>query len=103
MMSFKLLNVDKEFERLSKELEKESKGKLPIRQIVAELKDATPVDTGLARDSWTTDGNKIENSVPYIEHLNRGSSKQAPAHFIENVCLKHGKAVGQIVETTPDA
>jgi len=82
-------------------------------QALAELKRRTPVDTGRARNSWvltqspaefradlaptggvsTTLANapsktKIEqlyitNGVDYIDKLNSGSSKQAPARFIE--------------------
>ncbi len=51
------------------------------------LKEATPVDTGEARDGWKIKDSKIINNVGHIEHLNKGSSKQAPSHFIERVLL----------------
>ena len=84
-------------EQISEELRKAS------ASMIAELRAATPVDTGHARDSWSarvTGDNKVvvENSVDYIEHLNEGSSKQAPAHFVERIALKYGKPVGVIVE-----
>lgn len=51
------------------------------------LVDATPVDTGKAKNSWSltreNKGYSIRNSVSYIKELNTGSSKQAPAMFIE--------------------
>lgn len=58
--------------------------------IHAGLVMVTPVDTGRARNGWqlSADGNggmTVENQVPYIEALNTGHSKQAPAGFIEQV------------------
>ena len=45
-------------------------------------KALTPVRSGRARDNWTKqdtrDGFEVENSVPYIGLLDKGSSKQAP-------------------------
>lgn len=74
--------------------------------LVVALKAKTPVDTGLARDSWTVDGKgDITNPVPYIEELNKGSSVQAPSHFIETTVLQH-KAVrpnGQICSYNPSS
>ena len=57
--------------------------------IVDSLKLATPVDTGNARDGWHREGTTIVNDVPYITELNRGSSKQAPFHFVEKVLAKY--------------
>lgn len=57
--------------------------------LLAGLVLATPVDTGQARNGWqidTTGGQTtVENRVPYINRLNEGHSKQAPAGFVENV------------------
>ena len=58
-----------------------------INTTLEALKEATPVDTGHARDGWTSTGNSIKNEVDYISILNRGSSKQAPTHFIEKTVL----------------
>lgn len=46
---------------------------------------STPVDTGNARAGWTVDAKAglIENNVEYVAALNNGTSKQAPAGFIE--------------------
>jgi len=71
--------------------------------MLQELKNATPVDTGNARDSWaiSQDQNgivRIANSTDYIDDLNRGTSKQAPSFFIEKVAIKYGKPVGVIVK-----
>lgn len=42
----------------------------------------TPKKSGYARSQWTKEvsdtGFKVENRVPYIERLEKGSSKQAP-------------------------
>jgi len=96
---------------------------------VNELKKNTPVDTGRARNSWllTSDKNSfidaqggyssagtgqmgpvsnkdietlyITNGVPYIEDLNKGSSKQAPARFVESAVLKAFTPEGVLFET----
>lgn len=58
-----------------------------IKTTVQALKEATPVDTGHARDSWTSTGNSIKNEVEYISILNQGTSQQAPRYFIEKTVL----------------
>lgn len=66
------------------------------------IADNTPVDTGMAQAGWALQGSKYKyvlvNPVPYIKYLNRGTSKQAPAHFIELTAIKFGRPVGTIVE-----
>lgn len=111
-MSMKIKNVDKEFERLKALIQKAESNNVVIESqaMRQELHEETPKDTGLASNSWEISYKRdekgniissvIENTVPYIEHLNSGSSKQAPAFFVEGVALKHGKAVGAIVKTT---
>ena len=46
----------------------------------------TPVRSGRARDSWnqraTARGFTVNNTVPYIEQLEKGRSKQAPRGII---------------------
>lgn len=105
-MKFSISNIEKEFLRINRE--STNKIKLDLEQesktIVQELKDATPVDTGNARNHWkgevvSNDKVVIENTVPYIEKLNQGSSKQAPAFFVESVALRHGRPVGTILDT----
>ena len=98
-------------ERMRREVEKQCKA-LAL-DIDARLRRATPVDTGHARRNWVPsvgqphsgevsgDGEHatgvaevlaytlqagplwVSNSVPYINALNYGHSKQAPAGFIE--------------------
>jgi hypothetical protein len=92
----------------------------------SELVQVTPVDTGRARSSWllsknaqlvnkiSTDTNvsvsvlgpipknKIEtlyitNGTPYIQQLNAGSSRQAPARFIERTISKYFEVSGNFV------
>ena len=58
-----------------------------IDTTVQALKEATPVDTGHARDGWTSTGNSIKNEVEYISILNQGTSEQAPKYFIEKTVL----------------
>lgn len=57
--------------------------------LVRDLKEATPVHTGRAKDGWYHNGNSIQNDVDYVKYLNEGTSKQAPAHFIEQTLLAH--------------
>ena len=61
--------------------------------MVVDLKEATPVDTGKARDGWKYDplSKTISNEVDYITDLNQGSSRQAPKWFVEMTLLKYKK------------
>lgn len=59
-----------------------------IDKAVVALAEATPVDTGEARDGWRREGLTIVNDVEHIVQLNEGSSKQAPTHFIEETLLQ---------------
>jgi hypothetical protein len=76
--------------------------KQTVSKMVNELKAVTPIDTGLAKSSWKTveslNGTSVENTAEYIQYLNEGSSKQAPARFIEATALKYGVPLGTIVE-----
>ena len=74
-----------------------------MRKLKSDLKDATPVKTGKARDGWYTTENSIENNVDYIDTLNGGSSKQAPSRFVEETVLDNPlvKANGIIVHDKP--
>ena len=69
-----------------------------VLQLITELKQATPVDTGKARDGWMMTLTKadlayITNEVEYIGILNQGHSKQAPAYFVEQVVHRLGFTV----------
>lgn len=77
-------NIDLE-KLLAKEMK--SKTAVVLRKAMADLVAATPIDTGHARESWSVEGDSIVNTADYIEHLNAGSSKQAPLHFIERTLL----------------
>ncbi|MDB4575350.1 hypothetical protein N9112_00140 [bacterium] len=106
-MSMKVKNIEKEFRRLRKEVDSELSIKAYARSLVlkAELQLNTPVDTGEAAGSWTIlrtkDGALIRNTADHIEYLNEGSSKQAPAFFIERTALRYGTPVGVIVQPAP--
>jgi len=60
-----------------------------LNTLTNSLKNATPVDTGHAKDSWKFNLNEIENTAEYIDKLNSGSSSQAPAFFIEKTILSN--------------
>jgi hypothetical protein len=70
-------------------------------KLIDALKEATPVDTGRAREGWKLQDNKIVNEVEYIEELNAGSSKQAPSHFIERTLLANENVNANGVIITP--
>jgi len=75
-------NLKDEFDEASKKLVKETK-----KKAIRGLRDATPVDTGEARDGWTYDDKGIYNPVEHLRQLNRGSSMQAPLNFVESAIL----------------
>lgn len=61
-----------------------------------DLKLATPVDTGRARNGWIStiptipfQPGIVENNVEYLGKLNDGHSKQAPKLFIESVVARY--------------
>jgi len=117
----KLQGVNAEFKRIDEELVENvnSISRVQAFDTMNKLKLATPVDTGRARNSWilTMDSNEfvnkpfgsaaitvlprvskkkfetlyMTNGVPYIENLNSGSSRQAPARFVEITILREGK------------
>lgn len=103
-LNMSVQGIDKEFARLSLERTTQSKrqARIEVSRMLSDLKDQTPVDTGLARDSWkSSEQDKfflVENTADYIQYLNEGSSKQAPARFIESTALKYGNPIGTIVE-----
>jgi len=118
-------NMDKELVTFVNEA-----NRLQAFETLNDLKRNTPVDTGRAKNSWVLtqfrgelkdakkDGvrfsspiigpvsdKKVEtlyitNGTPYIEDLNRGSSKQAPARFVESTVLsKDYNPAGVLFET----
>lgn len=102
----KLLNIDSEFKRLDRELEVQVRemDRKRVGRLMADLVEATPIDTGFARSRWKMTPSKkgfdITNDAPYIFVLNNGHSKQAPRLFVEGVALRYGVPNGSIVETT---
>jgi hypothetical protein len=59
--------------------------------VLAEVEAGTPVDTGEAREAWKVTHGKVTAGAParvtteveYMPYLNRGSSPQAPARFVQ--------------------
>ena len=81
-MEIRLNSISKDFERQLK-----ARVNLKVNSIVAALAANTPIDTGRARAGWRFEKGKIVNDVEYISDLNNGSSKQAPAYFVESTVL----------------
>jgi len=102
-MKVTIKNLDKEFRKLGSiadtSIQKQFRETVDI--LLDHLVVATPIDTGLARRSWSlkmSNGSAIiSHSLPYIDELNRGSSLQAPAFFIEKTALSYGKPKGSIL------
>ena len=129
MISIKLLGLSEELESNDKEFIETVNGLNAIQALdaVTDLKAATPVDTGRARNSWVLSDREdyfvsslvtrevsalssirddkvvplyVTNGTPYIESLNEGSSKQAPARFVETTLLsKNYNVDGVLFET----
>lgn len=101
-ISFK--NVAETFKKLQQQanIELKVQSSAVAKRLLDDLKASTPVDTGEARDAWamqsTAEGFDITNSAEHIGRLNEGSSKQAPAFFIESTALKYGTPQGAITE-----
>lgn len=67
------------------------------RRLFTNLVSSTPIDTGQAQRGWRsvfemsklimTGGKKvvIRNNIPYIERLDKGSSRQAPNGIVKPV------------------
>jgi hypothetical protein len=84
--------------------EVEQQFKQQTKKLLEDLEDATPVDTGLARNSWSLEFKDsttatISNSQEYIDILNKGSSKQAPRYFIERTMMNNGFKVKELITT----
>ena len=72
--------ADRGFDRLSRDIERLMED--AKNRTVEVARANTPKKTGRARNNWTSSdtaqGFEVENSVPYIGQLDKGSSKQAP-------------------------
>ena len=129
MIKISLKGINAEFDKKDRELMGTVNllSRAQAFETVNKLKAATPIDTGRARNSWTLtkDKNKFKdakggygevdslgpvpdtyaetlfatNGTPYIEDLNRGSSKQAPARFVESTILQNYTPAGVLFET----
>ena len=90
------MNINIDITKFEKDIEKAGKNindvlNSSVKKIAVDtesnLKQITPVDTGRARSGWNTvevnKGYKISNNVPYINKLNNGYSKKAPANFVQ--------------------
>lgn len=94
-VSMTVVDFDAEIRRAELEAEQivEDDLNAKIDFAVKLLRHVTPVKTGYARSRWKArknyfvPGGEITNDAEYIVYLNQGSSKQAPAYFIEQVLL----------------
>jgi len=93
--SLAVANVAQELRRAELEIEDIADEDIDAKMdyVTELLRRITPVDTGYARSRWKNKknlllpGGEIINDTPYINRLNAGHSKQAPALFIERALL----------------
>jgi HK97 gp10 family phage protein len=111
MIKLGLVGVARTFAELKEKVEEEGITKIGAKcaEMMQELKDSTPVDTGNARDSWTLFKTRnvrmpfvVGNTTTYIQYLNAGSSKQAPSFFVDKIALRYGNPVGMVVTVKED-
>ena len=93
------VRVDSSYQKAVQDaLEREAVDELNklVDEIVLELIQATPKETGYAASRWSRDSIfntlkdivGIENDADYIRILNDGHSKQAPKYFIQQVVFR---------------
>ena len=103
------VDFEAELQRIRDEVRKiENRTIVERTQFATEsLKRVTPRKTGYAASRWKYDLEidqngviigTIDNDAPYIQYLNQGSSRQAPAYFIERTLI----AIGEIDASTVD-
>ena len=112
VVTIELKGVKKVFRSLDKRSSEEVLvfSSVQLSKLLSALKSATPKDTGKASAGWKIDTipvsvstlNKdqtyfIINNVEYIGELNMGSSRQAPARFVEQTAAKFGTVVSPTV------
>ena len=86
-----------DFEALGREVEKVFSRIASNTLTIA--KQNTPIRSGRARRSWTEKptrtGFEVQNSVPYIEQLEKGRSKQAPRGIIQPTTRAVSRKISQ--------
>ena len=111
MISLKIKNFKNELNNIKTKVKETSETEIrkECGKLLNELIEATPIDTGFAREQWrlvkSVDPKyflEFQNSAPYIHYLNMGTSKQAPKYFIEKTVLKRAKPIGIVVQIDPD-
>lgn len=114
-MGIRVTGLSREINLLEDDAQEEFNraGRRALLGAFADLRIATPVDTGRARNSWdiNTTGDTVDaeneasgsatvpqdlpatmwitNGAPHIGRLNEGSSAQAPTNFIESALLRN--------------
>jgi len=68
-----------------------TKTKRVQRGLFNDIRAGNPVDTGRSRDGWRMTEDSIENDVPYVSIINKGTSKRAGLRFIEKAVLRNPK------------
>jgi hypothetical protein len=89
MIELKIEGLDSVIKQISDafNLQSSAGAVLIEHKLLETLKENTPVATGNAQKNWKIEGSAIINRTEYLSNLNAGSSKQAPAFFIERAVL----------------
>jgi len=89
MIQFGVSGIDAVMKKLTSDVAAKSKVKVDAtkKKLLDKLIESTPVATGNAQRNWKIEGSAIVNHTEYLSNLNAGSSKQAPAFFIESAVL----------------
>jgi hypothetical protein len=89
MITFGISGIDSVMKKLTSEVAAISKTEVDAtkQKLLNRLREHTPVATGNAQRNWKLEGSAIVNHTEYLSNLNAGSSKQAPAFFIESAVL----------------
>lgn len=82
--------ISGDLKRIQRDLDK-----LP-KEAYKVFKEATPVQSGYAKNHTTLKGNTIEANYPYAVRLNDGYSKQSPNGMVDPTIKYLNKRVRQI-------
>ncbi len=104
MTTIRTSGFNAELKKLNMQIEKETDDVIDniTGKIFSEIKDNTPVRTGRLKRGWRrTRAIKgkatISNNVPYVIHVEEGTSRQPGQHFIRRAISKYTSIIGNFL------
>ena len=84
-----MIKMTKSFAQISSEVDKILDNAVSNIQenVLTEVQQKTPVDTGTARKGWVKLGSEIRNDVPYIGYIEEGSLKHRPIGMVKSTLM----------------